>query len=513
MKKIRFGIVGTGNIAHRFAEAIKNVENAELTAVASRTAENAEKFGDEFDIPVRFASYEAMAQSDVIDAAYIAVPHSGHKPCSCLMMNNGKHVLCEKPLAVNAREAEEMFACAEKNGVLLTEAMWARLVPGTQKLIELVNSGKLGEIKGVEGKFCYTLDEDETDHHVLKPEHGGGSTLDVGVYGLNFASWYLGNGVESIKAADDDIGKVDGHTCVLIKYRNGGIAQLSSAISLRKPNEGYVYGTKGYVRLSRFYAPQKLEFHLNDGTEETIEVPYEGNGFEEQIRHFCACVSDGLIESPVVTHAQTLFIMKQMDEIRRLTDIYYPQDAPAADAVKVALFGDSIRMNYENEVRALLGRGYNVISPSDNCRFSSYMLTAMFDMDEQLNGCEVIHFNAGEWDVTPMPDGEVRIPIEVYVANVIRAAEYLKTKAKTVIFATTTPTKENHPNRNEDIIRYNEAIVPELKKRGIIINDLYTAVDAEVEKLIRGDDGIHLTEEGIKFCGEKVAKCIKAAAD
>ena len=326
MKKIRFGIVGTGNIAHRFAEAIKNVETAELTAVASRTAENAEKFGDEFGIPHRFASYEAMAQSDIIDAAYIAVPHSGHKPCSCLMMKNGKHVLCEKPMAVNAREAREMFACAEENGVLLTEAMWARLVPGTEKLIELINDGKLGEIKGAEGKFCYTLDEDEMEHHVLKPEHGGGSTLDVGVYGLNFASWYLGKKTESIFAAAEKFGGIDSHACVLIRYENGGMAQLSSAVLVRKPNEGYVYGTKGYVHLNRFYAPQKLEFHLNDGTEETIDVPYEGNGFEEQIRHFADCVFKGLTESPVVTHAQTLFITEQMDEIRRQTGIIYPQD-------------------------------------------------------------------------------------------------------------------------------------------------------------------------------------------
>lgn len=509
MKKIRFGIVGTGNIAHRFAEAIKNVETAELAAVASRTRENAEKFGDEFGIPFRFESYEAMAESDVIDAAYIAVPHSGHMPCSCLMMNNGKHVLCEKPMAVNTREAREMTECAEKNGVLLMEAMWARLVPGTLKLLELVNAGKLGEIKGVEGKFCYTLDEDEMDHHVLKPEHGGGSTLDVGVYGLNFASWYLGREVESIKADDDDIGKVDGHTCVLLKYSNGGIAQLSSAINLRKPNEGYVYGTKGYVRMNRFYAPQKLEFFMNDGTYEEIDTPYEGNGFEEQIRHFCECVSNGLTESPIVTHEQTLFITQQMDEIRRLTDIEYPQDKLPPAPVKVALFGDSIRMNYESEVRNLLGKGIDVVAPSENCCYSTYMLRVIFDMAQEgkLEDFDVIHFNAGEWDVTPMPDGDVRNSLEVYTDNILRAARFLKTKAKTVIFATTTPTRDNHPNRNEDIIKYNEAVVPKLKKLGIVINDLYSAVNENVEKYVRADDGIHLTPEGVAFCGKKVAEC------
>lgn len=326
MKRLRFGIVGTGTIAHRFANAIKNVPEAELVAVASRTKENAEKFGEEFDIPVRFDSYEKMAESDVIDAAYIAVPHSGHINCSCLMMNNKKHVLCEKPMAVNKREAEEMFRCAEENGVFLMEAMWARLVPGTLKMLELVKNGVLGDILAVEGKFCYTMDEDEMDHHVFKPENGGGSLLDVGVYGLNFASWYLGKDVENINAQCSFYNGTDSHMAVLMKYKNSAIADISSATLLRKPNEGFVYGSKGYAYLQRFYAPQEIVIRFNDGKTETIPVPYRGNGFEEQISHMCECVANGLTSSPVVTPEQTLFITEQMDEIRKMTGVKYPQD-------------------------------------------------------------------------------------------------------------------------------------------------------------------------------------------
>ena len=326
MKKLRFGIVGTGTIAHRFAEAIKNVEAAELVAVASRTKENAEKFGDEFDIPVRFDSYEKMAQSDVIDAAYIAVPHSGHITCSCLMMNNSKHVLCEKPMAVNKREAEEMFACAEMNNVFLMEAMWARLVPGTLKMLELVRDGVLGEILAVEGKFCYTMDEDEMDHHVFKQENGGGSLLDVGVYGLNFASWYLGKDVEKVNAECSFYNGTDSHMAVLMKYKNEKIADISSATLLRKPNEGFVYGSKGYAYLQRFYAPQEIKLCFNDGKTETISVPYKGNGFEEQISHVCECIEKGLTKSPVITPEQTLYITEQMDKIRKSTGVVYPQD-------------------------------------------------------------------------------------------------------------------------------------------------------------------------------------------
>ena len=326
MKKIRFGIVGTGNIAHRFAEAIKNVSDAELTAVASRTTENAEKFGNEFDIQFRFSSYEAMAESDKIDVAYIAVPHSGHKDCSILMMKNGKNVICEKPLAINYKEAKAMFDCAEENNVFLMEAMWARLVPGTIKMLELIKDGVLGEIRGVEGKFCYTFDEDEMDHHALKNENGGGALLDVGIYGLSFASWYLGKDIISTKSVADKYNNTDSHTCTIIEYDNGAIADLSCATLLRKPNEGYIYGTKGFVHLNRFYAPQEIELNLMDGTNKKIEAKYWGNGFEEQIQHVCDCINSNLKESPVITKEQSLFIANQMDEIRKDIGIIYPQD-------------------------------------------------------------------------------------------------------------------------------------------------------------------------------------------
>lgn len=326
MKKLRFGIVGTGGIAHRFAEAIKNVPCAELTAVASRQQKTADIFGDEFSVPYRFGSYEEMAVSDKIDCAYIAVPHSLHKDCSILMLKGKKHVICEKPMAVNLREAEEMFSVAEENGCFLMEAMWARLVPGTIKLIELIKNGLIGDVRGVEGKFCYTFDEDEMDHHALKVENGGGSLLDVGVYALNFSKWYLGEETEEILAQSDYYNGTDSHTNILIKYKNGALAYLSSATLLRKPNEGYIYGTKGYIHVNRFYAPQEIGIRLLDGTSKTINAPYKGNGFEEQITHMCECINAGLTSSPINTPKNTCYIIKQMDCIRKNIGVIYPQD-------------------------------------------------------------------------------------------------------------------------------------------------------------------------------------------
>ena len=179
---------------------------------------------------------------------------------------------------------------------------------------------------------------------------------------------------------------------------------------------------------------------------------------------------------------------------------------------KIALFGDSIRMNYAPEVIRLLGDGYEVINPADNGRFCTNLLRMVFDMSEQLDGCDVIHFNSGEWDVSDVVGDGVFTPEDVYVRTVVRIAKFLQTKAKTVIFATSTPVTTHPQNDNADIQKYNAAIVPELEKLGIVIDDLWTLVDADRENNIRSDDGIHLTDKGIELCGKAVAEMIKSYA-
>ena len=324
-KIIKWGIVGAGNIANKFAKAVKNVEGAELTAVASQSEGKGKAFADKYDIKNVFTSYEEMAKSEFVNAVYIATPHPFHKPCAEIFLNAKKHVLCEKPVCVNAKQAVKLENCAKENGVFLMEAMWTRFLPAIKEAVEIANSGEIGKIRGVKADFCYFSTPYE-ESKIFRNDMAGGSLLDVGVYGLNFASWYLGKEVESIDAKADIWNGIDTHTCALLKYKNGGIADISSAVLLRKPNEGYIYGTKGYVHINRFYAPQEIEIHLLDGTNKTIEAKYLGNGFEEQIIHVCECVEKGLKESPINTFEQTLFITKQMDEIREKIGVKYPQD-------------------------------------------------------------------------------------------------------------------------------------------------------------------------------------------
>jgi predicted dehydrogenase len=333
MHKIRWGIVATGDIAHRFAQAVKRVEDAELVAVASRKQETADKFADEFDIPRRFASYEDLAAFDGADAVYIATPHSLHTPNAILMLNHGKAVLSEKPIAVSLSALDKMIVCAQANKKLLVEGMWGRWTAGTVKLMELIGQGAVGPVRAMQATFSYDM-RDEPGHHAFDPAYGGGSLLDVGCYCLHFASWYAGAPVAEIKAVAD-VGTATGYpvdeTCAcLLRYENNVIAQLCSGMTLDRPGGDFIFGDRGYVAInSRFYAPERFTVHVYGGETTAYETPFLGNGFEEQIIDFHRCLREGMLESDIMPFAQSREIARQMDEIRGQVGVGHPQDGKA----------------------------------------------------------------------------------------------------------------------------------------------------------------------------------------
>ena len=326
MDKIRWGIAATGDITRRFAQAVKRVDDAELVAVASRKQETADRFADEFDIPRRFASYENLAAFEGVDAVYIGTPHSLHTPNAILMLDHGKAVLSEKPIAVNLSELDRMIAAARANKRLLVEGMWGRWTAGTIKLMELVGQGIIGPVRGMQAVFSYDM-RDEPGHHAFDPVYGGGSLLDVGCYCLHFASWYAGAPVAEIKAVAD-VGSATGNrvdeTCAyLLCFENNVIAELASGMTLRRGGGDFIFGDLGYVQFnSRFYAPERFTVHVYDGASTDYETPFLGNGFEEQIIDFNRCLREGRIESDAVPFAQSREIARQMDEIRRQVGTY-----------------------------------------------------------------------------------------------------------------------------------------------------------------------------------------------
>ena len=182
--------------------------------------------------------------------------------------------------------------------------------------------------------------------------------------------------------------------------------------------------------------------------------------------------------------------------------------------IKVTLLGDSIRMiGYGQVVPTLLGGDFDVFQPTDNCRFAKYTLRGLFDWEKQMSGTKIVHWNNGLWDICNLFGDGLFTSESEYVENMLRIADILIAKYDKVIFATTTPVTTRNPyNKNSDIEKYNALIVPLLKEKGIIINDLYQLVSSDIDRYIRKDDNIHLTDEGIKVCAEQVADIIKNVA-
>lgn len=314
-KIIKWGIAGTGTIADKFTHAIKNVKTASLVAVVSRKSSNAEEFAKKHNIKNIFSDYKMMAEFDGIDAIYIATPHTLHYPHCILFLENGKHILCEKPIAVDEKELQGMIKTALKNNCFLMEGLWTRFLPAIIKAKELVDNGVLGEIRGVRADFCYNLENDKHSN-VFNNNYAGGGLLDVGIYTLNIAEIFLGRDVEQIKAFSL-IGesKTDEHTNILIKYKNGSIANLSCATIIEKPADAYIYGSKGLIRIPGFYGATELILNVN-GTETQMKLPFLGNGFEEEIIYANDCIADGKTECIIMSHDNSLFITRQMDMIR-----------------------------------------------------------------------------------------------------------------------------------------------------------------------------------------------------
>lgn len=326
MKKIRWGIAGPGIIAKKFAEAINNVSDAELVAVASRSYDRAETFAKEYNIDNVFSSYEEMAESDLIDVVYVSTIHPYHESVAEIFLNAKKHVLCEKPMCVNAFQAKRLIDCAVKNGVFLMEAMWSRFLPAVIAAERVVTGGEIGDVVGLSADFCYSIEVEE-DPKLFENSLSGGSLLDVGVYALHIADMFVKANLKQIEAVSNIQDGVDYHTQMLLKYDNGSIADLSSAIKLEKPFSCYVYGTKGHIYLPDFYKADRFTVSINGGDKREEIYLYGDNGFEFEIEEVCRCVRENKTQSGILPFSKTIEIIEQMDKIRNQIGLKYPCDA------------------------------------------------------------------------------------------------------------------------------------------------------------------------------------------
>lgn len=326
-KKIRWGIIGTGKIAHHFARGLGVLEDAELVAVASRAEESAEKFAAEFDVPHRHVGAEAIVSDRDVDIVYVATPHPMHKDDTIKCLEGGKAVLCEKSFAMNSSEVMQMINCARKKGLFLMEAMWTRFFPAMAKVRELLASGTIGEIRLVEASFCFRC-EWKPEDRLLNPALGGGALLDVGVYNIALAQMIYGRGPVHI-SSQAHIGRtgVDEQSSIILGYENGEMAALTCAVRTSTIHEAVIYGTDGYIRIPHmFWQPDRIIVKTGQGEKKEIKFNRLGNGYNYEAAEVMQCLRDGKIESPIMPLEASLSIMKTMDQIRRQWNLVYPME-------------------------------------------------------------------------------------------------------------------------------------------------------------------------------------------
>lgn len=280
MNKIRWGLLSTARINRRVIPAIRMSPRSELAAVASRTAVSAQAYAAEWEIPQTFASYEAMLQSDAIDAVYISLPNTLHAEWAIYAMRHGKHVLCEKPFATTLAEVDAMTAVSSETGMVLAEAFMYRHHPQTKIVGEWVQNGRLGQITQVRGVFNFKMGSGQNIR--LKPELGGGSLWDVGIYPVSFAQFIMGGLPETVYANQvlNENG-VDEQFVGQMRYANGAIAQISSSFRTPYFTMAEVQGANGRLHLTRPFnainAPDRQLQYFAPGqdTPEIISVPDE----------------------------------------------------------------------------------------------------------------------------------------------------------------------------------------------------------------------------------------------
>jgi predicted dehydrogenase len=324
--KIRWGILGTGGIAKRFAQGLAVLPDAELVAVGSRSQAAADAFGDAFDVPHRHASYAALSEDPDVDVVYVATPHSLHRDNSLLCLQAGKAVLCEKPFAINTVEADEVIALARKNGRFLMEAMWTRFLPVVERARRLLAEGAIGEVRMISVDFGFRAPLDPHSR-LFDLRLGGGALLDVGVYCVSLASMVFGTPARIASMAHLGQTGVDEQAAVILGYDGGQLAVLTAAIRTNTPQEALLLGTEGQIRIhSPWWRPTTLTLSIQGQEDEVMHFPFEGNGYNYEAAEVMRCLRAGRSESHVLPLDETMAIMRTMDQIRAQWDLRYPME-------------------------------------------------------------------------------------------------------------------------------------------------------------------------------------------
>jgi len=320
---IRWGILGCGKIAHKFAQDLLTIPNAKLAAVASRNLQKARIFGIRYQSTQFYDSYVALCLDTTVDVIYIATPHSFHFEHALLCLNHKKAVLCEKPFAMNGRQVNEMIATAKRNNVFLMEAMWTFFLPHYQYVLNLIQSKELGEITHLKADFGYQFDFDP-ESRIYNKNLGGGSLLDIGIYPV-FAALSLIGVPDVVKGkAKMTRTEVDESCSIEFNYKTGVKAELFSSLIEETKTEAVIRFEKGTVQIhTRFHEPTTLTIiSANKKIEKSFEVATNGYSFEAI--HVQEMLLEGKTESTRMTFDKSRELIGLLDAVRAEIGLEYP---------------------------------------------------------------------------------------------------------------------------------------------------------------------------------------------
>jgi predicted dehydrogenase len=323
---VRWGILATGGIAAAFTKDLL-AHGHRVTAVGSRTKASAESFAAAHGIPRAHASYEDLVQDPDLDVVYVATPHNLHAANAVLALENGKHVLVEKSFTVTEAEARTVVELGTAKGLTVVEAMWTRFLPHMEYVHSVVASGRLGDVRSLHADHTQSLPR-EDDHRLNNPRLAGGALLDLGVYPVSFAHDILGAPVEITARASFTRTGVDAAVATVFTHAGGAISTSFSSMETRGPNRATILGTEGRLELAgTWYAPTTVSLldargHLI----ETWEHPVSGRGMQYQAAEVERLIREGAVESPLLTHEESLTVMRTMDTVRRVIGLEFPAE-------------------------------------------------------------------------------------------------------------------------------------------------------------------------------------------
>ncbi len=320
MKKLKWGILGPGNIARDFAQALNRV-NGEVYAVASRNKERAEKFARENNVKKAYGSYNEIIKDENIDVVYIATPHSNHYEYIIKSLNNNKHVLCEKAITVNERELEEALKIAREKNLVLEEAMTLFHMPLYEKVIKKINNEDLGKVNMVQVSFGSFKEYDE-NNRFFNLDLAGGALLDIGTYALSFARYFLSSMPEEILSTVKKAKTgVDEQSGIILKTKEEEIATISLAFRSKMPKRGIVSCDNGFITIDNFPRANKATINYLDGTVEVIECGEEEKALDYEVIFMEERIKENKESNSIDL---TYDVTKIMNKVRKDWGILYP---------------------------------------------------------------------------------------------------------------------------------------------------------------------------------------------